>query len=186
MPLAEYPNAGRGNWLSREDYYQRANSGRKIFRLQVYPVYKVEQERENFQRFLETGIREIDPADEPGLVRLRERIAEGMSIHRVYVVEPPFTDYQRYVFRFYHHTCEAGEDLRIIDLSSQSNPGLPDYDFMLIENTTAIKLHYERHDGTQIGPELLPDADISEFIRYQDLAIKNSIPFLEYEKTIDI
>jgi hypothetical protein len=185
VALPEYQNAGRGNWLFREDYYKRGNTAKQIFRLQVYPVYKVPQERESFQRFLETGKRDIDPDDAPGLVRLRERIAAGSSISRVYVVEPPFTDYQRYVFTFYHHTCEAGEDLRVIDLSQQANPGLPNYDFMLIDNETVIRIHYNEDDGAIIGPELLPDADVSEYTRYRDLAMSNSVPFLEYEKTID-
>lgn len=185
MPLAEYPNAGRGNWLFREDYYRMSSEGRHVFRLQVYPIYSVEQEREEFQQFLRDGTITVD-ADDPGLVKMRERRATGRTFQRVYVVEPPFTDYQRYVFIYYHHIAEAGEDLRIIDLSSQSNPGLPDYDFMLIDDKTVIKLHYEWREGTQIGPELLPDADVSEYIRYRDIAVSNSIPFLEYEKTIDI
>lgn len=57
---------------------------------------------------------------------------------------------------------------------------------MLIDDKTIIKLHYERRDGAQIGPELLPDADVSEYMKYRDLALSSSIPFLQYEKTIDI
>ena len=82
MPLAEYPNAGRGNWLFREDYYRRSRAGRKIFRLQVYPVYKVEQEQQDFQKFLETGKREVDPND-PAIVEASERIKRGRAITRV-------------------------------------------------------------------------------------------------------
>lgn len=185
MPLPEFPNAGQGNFLFRDDYYKRGLAGKAVFRLQVYPVYKVPQEQENFQRFLETGRREIDPDNEPGLIKLRERIAKGQTVRRVYVVEPPFTDYQRYVFNYYHHTCKVGEDLRIIDLSRQPNPGLPDYDFLVIDDDTVIRIHYEKDDGAIIGPELLPDADLSEYLRYRELAMSNSTPFLEYEKTID-
>lgn len=185
MSLAEYRNAGRGNWLYRADYFRRSREGRHVFRLQVHPVYTVQQEQEEFQRFLREGTISIDK-DDPGLVRMRERKAEGRIFSRVYVVEPPLTGYQRYAFVYYHYIAEAGEDLRIIDLSSQANPGLPDYDFMLIDGETVIKIHYEKADGAIIGAELLPDADIAEYTRYRDLAVSHSIPFLEYEKTINI
>jgi hypothetical protein len=172
-----------GNWLVGEDYYGLTRNYRdSFFRLQVHPVYKVGWETEEFQRFLETGVRSIDPND-PRLVKMRNRKENGRASQRVYVITPPLTDYQRFVFAYYHHSAEAGEDLRILDLSRTANPGLPDYDFILLDAQTVIKLHYQA-DGTYLGRELLPEADPAGYMRYKEVAVAHSMPFLEYEKLI--
>lgn len=181
-PGEESLRAGE-NWLVGDDYYKLTTGFKKsFFRLQVQPIYKVGWEQEDFQNFLKTGKIEIDP-DDPELVKHRERRAAGRISQRVYVVTPPLTDYQRYVFGYYHHSVLAGEDLRVIDLSRRPNPGLPAYDFILLDEGTVIKLHYEE-DGTYIGRELLPNADPAKYTRYKQIALENSIPFLEYEELI--
>lgn len=186
MPLrpGEETLRSGGNWLIGDDYYNLVTGFKKShFRLQVQPVYKVGWEQEDFQQFLKTGRREVNP-DSPEFIKHRELRAAGKISQRVYVVTPPLTDYQRYVFGYYHYSALAGEDLRVIDLSRGPNPGLPDYDFILLDEKTVVKLHYEKDDGTYIGRELLPDADPVEYIRYKGLAVANSIPFLEYEELI--
>lgn len=172
-----------GNWLVGDDYYNLTNGfKRSFFRLQVQSVYKVVWEQEEFRRFLETGERPVE-TDAVWEERMREERADGRVRQRVYVISPPLTDYQRWVFGGYHYYAEAGEDLRIIDLSRTENPGLPNYDFILLDDKTVIKLHYEA-DGTYIGRELLPEADPMEYVRYKELAQPSSIPFLEYEELI--
>jgi len=113
---------------------------------------------------------------------MRESTAAGKRSQRVYVITRPLTDYQRYVFRYYHHLAEAGEDLRIIDTTDQAVPALPDYDFMLVDDSTVIKLHYAADDGTYLGPELLVNADPEVHLAYKQVAIAASVPFLDYEK----
>lgn len=184
MPLRPGEESLRsgGNWLVGDDYYNLTNGFKDVFfRLQVQPVYTVGWEQEDFRRFLETGERATPTKAQ--LDGIRQERSEGRISQRVYVISPPLTDYQRYVFISYHYFAEAGEDLRIIDLSRRDNPGLPDFDFILLDHETVIKLHYEE-DGTYIGRELLPDADPAEYIRYRELALANSIPFLEYEELI--
>lgn len=173
-----------GNWLVGDDYYNLVgNFTQSHFRLQVQPVYKVAWEQEEFKRFLETGERHVE-SDAAWEERKRKELEAGRVSQRVYIISPPLTDYQRWVFGAYHYYAKAGEDLRIIDLSRTENPGLPDYDFILLDNATVVKLYYEEADGTYIGRELLPNAVPDEYVRYKELAVANSIPFLEYEEMI--
>lgn len=167
-----------------DDYAGRFDVAASLFRFQVHPVYTVQREQEAFRKFLDTGEREIDFGNDM-FKRIRARRESGRTAHRVYLIKPPLTDYQRFVFISYHHYAEAGEDLRIIDTSRTTNPGLPDYDFVLLNDETVIKVHYASEDGAWIGPELLADADPAQYIHYKDLALAHSIPFLEYEKTLD-
>jgi len=92
------------------------------------------------------------------------------------------TDYQRYVFLYYHHVALAGEDLRIIDSTSMSVPPLPDYDFMLVDEATVIRIHYGP-DGAWIGPELL-QADPAEYQAYKAAALAAAVPFLDFEESL--
>lgn len=173
-----------GNWLTAERFMELVTGVRRTyFRLQVHPTYGVPWEQPAFQEFLRSGTRDIDPESAP-LQRMRAHRAAGRISQRVYLIRPPLNDYQRFVFVNYHEMVIAGEDLRIIDTSRTSNPGLPDYDFILLDDEVVIKMHYEEGDGTYLGRELLPDADPTEYQGYRELALDNAIPFLEYERTL--
>ncbi|WP_285742923.1 DUF6879 family protein [Lentzea sp. NBRC 105346] len=170
--------------LTRDEYVGRIDAAKWCFRLQVHPVYTVDYEQPEFRRYLETGTREIDP-DSPWFGRIRRLVAAGGGFQRVYVIEPPLTDYQRYVFLSYHHYAQAGEDLRILDVSRTGNLGLPDYDFSLLDDEAVIKLYYSSDNGTPLERELLPDTALAQHRRYKELALNHSVPFLTYEETLD-
>ena len=77
--------------------------------------------------FLSSGSLSI-PDNDPWLTRVRHFRATGRWIGRVDVLRRPLTDYLRYEFAVYDHTVAAGEDIRILDLTSEPNrpaePGL--------------------------------------------------------------
>ncbi|MFE0019540.1 DUF6879 family protein [Amycolatopsis sp. NPDC059021] len=177
------PVRSADRWLSREEYAALARGMRKsLFRLQIHPTYRVAAEEEEFKQFLATGTYEIDPND-AALTRARQRRADGKLAQRVYALSTPLTDYQRYVFKYYHQLALAGEDLRIIDSRTMPVPRLPDYDFMLLDDTTVIKVHYDA-DGTWVGPELLATEDVSEYLAYKQDAVAGSVPFLDFEERL--
>lgn len=181
MPSNDAPT---GTALARDAYRDLIRAAQSsIFRLQVHPVYRVEAEQAEFLRFLDTGQYDVDPND-PVLISARERTAAGIRVQRVYVVSPPLTSYQRFVFIFYRHVAEAGEDLRVIDTTRTAHPGLPAYDFMLIDEQTVIKICYTS-DGAYLGPELLERASPQDYVAYRELALTRSVPFLKYLKTVE-
>jgi hypothetical protein len=105
-------------------------------------VYKVGSERTEYEAFLATGSLSI-PDDDPWLTRVRHFRRTGRWIGRVHTVRIPLTDYLRYEFAVYRHTVAAGEDVRIIDLDVQSDPGLPTQDFWLFDDTTVVRMDYD-------------------------------------------
>ncbi|MGH8963802.1 MAG: DUF6879 family protein, partial [Actinomycetes bacterium] len=140
------------HWRTFFDSYQR-----EAFRLETLPSYGVAREREGYETFLATGKLDI-PDDDPWLVRVRHFRHTGRWIGRVHVIRRPLTDYLRYEFAVYCRTVEAGEDVRILDLTDQPNPGLPAQDFWLFDDTAIVRMDYGP-DGTQLGRELLDDVD---------------------------
>ncbi|MGI5286034.1 DUF6879 family protein [Nonomuraea polychroma] len=149
------------------------------FRLETRAVYTMPGERDTYQRFLNgeapTGGHAAEWTE-----KVRNYRATGRTVGRVHVVTRPLSEYLRYEFAWwYRFNTAAGEDIRILDLTDKPNPGLPEYDFWMFDDSQIVKMMY-RDDGTQIGRELLEDADPSEYIRYRDIAVSSSVPFAEY------
>ncbi|MGH3739069.1 MAG: DUF6879 family protein [Micromonosporaceae bacterium] len=69
--------------------------------------------------------------------------------------------------------------MRILDLTDQPIPGLPDQDFWLFDESKVVRMDYES-DGTQIGRELLEDADPAPYVAWKQLALAHAVPFAEY------
>lgn len=171
------------NWLTGEAWAEQWRSFRRYaFRLETLPVYKVGPEEEEFQQFLAGDPPPPDSDDTDWIRRLRAYRAAGKHVGRVHVVTPPLTDYLRYEFEWgYEFQVAAGEDVRILDLSRRDDPGLPDQDFWLFDDETVVLMHY-REDGTQIGRERLVNADVSPYLRYMELALRHSVPYLTYRE----
>ncbi|NYI05697.1 hypothetical protein FHU37_002640 [Allostreptomyces psammosilenae] len=148
------------------------------FRLETHPVYTMAEEQEEFDSFLATGELNI-PDDDPWLIRVRSFRHTGRSIGRVHVIRRPLTDYLRYEFAVYAYTARAGEEVRILDLTDMENPGIPQQDFWMFDDSSVVLMHY-REDGTQISRELLTDPDLAKYREWKDLAVSLSVPFAEY------
>ncbi|MER6401900.1 DUF6879 family protein [Kitasatospora sp. NPDC001603] len=114
------------------------------------------------------------------LTRVRNYRATGRRIARVHVLTRPLSDYLRYELAAYAYNVEAGEDIRILDLTGKENPGLPDQDFWMFDGKKVVDMKYAP-DGTQIGRELLESPDIDQFRHWRDLAVSLSVPFTEYK-----
>lgn len=162
-------------WRTFFDSYQR-----EAFRLETLPAYSVASEQAEYEAFLTNGELHI-PDDDPWLERVRHFRQTGRWIGRVHVIERPLTDYMRYEFAVYGHTTQAGEDVRILDLTDRPNPGLPQQDFWLFDDATVVRMDY-RPDGTQIGRELLADADPAQYVGWKRLALEHAQPFAEYAR----
>jgi hypothetical protein len=162
-------------WRTFFDSYKR-----EAFRLETLPAYGVATEQLEYDKFLATGQLHI-PHDDQWLARVREFRRTGRRISRVHVIRQPLTDYLRYEFAVYNYSVQAGEDVRIFDLSNQPDPGLPQQDFWLFDDIAVVRMDY-RPDGTQIGRELLTDTDPAPYVAWKRLALERAQPFMEYAK----
>jgi hypothetical protein len=151
---------------------------REAFRLETLPVYKVDSEQDEYEEFLATGQLAI-PEDDSWLARVRYFRDTGRSIGRVHVITRPLTDYLRYEFAVYRHTVTAGEDVRILDLTDQPNPGLPAQDFWLFDDAAVVRMDYAA-DGTQVGRELLEDVDLTPYMMWKQTALQHAEPLASY------
>jgi hypothetical protein len=162
-------------WRAFFDSFQR-----EAFRLETHPVYDMASEQEEYEQFLTTGELHI-PDDDPWLVRVRQFRASGRWIGRVHVLRQPLNDYLRYEFAVYRHTSQAGEDIRVLDLTTQPDPGLPSQDFWLFDETSVVRMDYDQH-GRQTGRELLQDTDLAPYVAWKRTALAHAQSFGEYVK----
>ncbi|MEV0615030.1 DUF6879 family protein [Nonomuraea sp. NPDC050404] len=152
---------------------------RSAFRLETHPVYTMPGERDTYQRYL-SGEEPTGDHAAQWVEKVRHYRETGRTIGRVHVVTCPLSEYLRYEFEWwYRFNAAAGEDIRILDLTDKANPGVPDYDFWLFDDLHIVRMMY-RPDGTQIGRELLENVDPGDYIRYRDIAVSSSVPFVEY------
>ncbi|MGH3648665.1 MAG: DUF6879 family protein [Micromonosporaceae bacterium] len=151
---------------------------REAFRLETLPVYRVEGERSEYQRFLDTGGADIRD-DDPWWARVRHYRETDRWIGRVHIVSRPLTDYLRFEFAFYRHSVLAGEEVRILDVTDQPDPGLPQQDFWMFDESRVVRMDYEA-DGAQVGRELLEGVDPAPYVAWKHLALEHSEPFTEY------
>ena len=149
------------------------------FRLELHQIYTMPGEADELRRFL-AG--EQPPTDYHygWLDTMAEARRNAKAVRRVRVVRRPLTDYIRYEFAWgFVYNVEAGEDIRVLDLTEQPGPELPDHDFWLFDDATVVKLLY-RPDGTQIGRELLKDPDLDAYLSWRDAAWQAAVPFRDY------
>jgi uncharacterized protein DUF6879 len=148
---------------------------RTAFRLETLSVYDVEEEREEFERFLAGGDMGPDWDDNPWV---RSMTDKGKEVSRVHVLRSPPTDYLRYELAAYPGNITAGESIGIIDLAEQAVTGLPDHDFWLFDDRDVYRMHYTPK-GAFIG-ELLPADRLAEYQDYQERALTEAVPFADY------
>ncbi|MFE7131389.1 DUF6879 family protein [Streptomyces sp. NPDC057638] len=160
-------------WASLFDCFER-----EAFRLETLPVYTVDGEKEEFEAFLSTGRLDL-PEDDPWLLTLRRHLEAGRRVRRVHLVSRPLSGYLRYEFAAYRYNVEAGEDIRILDVTDRPVPELPRRDFWMFDDTTVVMMRY-RPDGTPLGRDLLDAPDLSQYRRWRDLALSLATPFPEY------
>jgi hypothetical protein len=155
---------------------------REAWRLETLPVYRVPQEKEAVRRFL-AGEPVTREATQPWFDRIKAYVADGRSVGRVHVVTRPLTDYLLFEFAHYRHNVEAGEAVRILDVTDRPNPleGAPD--FWMFDRSRVVLMHYEP-DGTQISRELY-EGDPTPFLEFQRIALAESVPFEEFVKVLD-
>ncbi len=149
---------------------------RTAFRLETLDEYDVEEEREEIARFLAGEDMGPEWDDNPWV---RSMTDKGKQVSRVHVLRSPLTDYLRYELAAYPGNIKAGESIGIIDLAEQTETGLPDHDFWLVDDRDVYRMHYTA-EGKFTGAELLPTDRLTEYQGYRDRALTAATPFATY------
>lgn len=152
---------------------------RSAFRLEVHQTYTMPAEAKTFRDFL-AGESMPEGFNESWHQTIRDHAAAGRTMTRAKIVRRPLTPYSRYLFGWgIPGNAAAGENYQIVDVTDESEPGLPEQDFWMFDETTVVHLNY-RPDGTQINRELIQDPDIAKYLAWRDLALESAVPFSAY------
>lgn len=139
--------------------FMREHFTRSAFRLETLQTYEVASDGSDFARYLAGEPSPSPERKEPFLARLREESARGLYRHRVRVVTYPVSDYTKFEAEWgYLPNSQAGEDIRILDLSERTLPvDVIGDDFWLVDNKHAVCMHYGM-SGELLGATVEPDA----------------------------
>lgn len=150
----------------------------EAWRLETLPQYLVPQEADEFAAFRKG--RPLSPHSASSYTeRVSRQRAEGKHNGRVHIVTQPLSDYLRFEFsRYYEPHVQAGDDIRILDVTDRPNPLEEARDFWMFDRTEVVLMNYEP-DGTQVNREVF-EGDVSPFLEYQRIALAESVPFEEY------
>jgi hypothetical protein len=160
-------------WRAFFDAYER-----EAFRLETRQAYSIESEQAEYEHFRATGQLDIPDTDQ-WLTRVRHFRRTGRWVGRVHVLRRPLNDYLKYEFAVYGYTVEAGEDVRILDVTDEADVGLPNHDFWLFDERAVVRMDYDV-DGTQLGRELLEGIDPAPYVTWKRLALERAEPFSSY------
>lgn len=161
------------DWETLFDSFQR-----EAFRLETLPAYRVASEVDRIEKFLRTGDTGARD-DDSWRSDVRQYRAAGRWIGRVHTVALPLSDYLRFEFTSQKLSVRAGEDVRVLDLTDQPNPGLPSQDFWMFDESKIVRMDYA-HDGTQVGRQLLDEIDPAPYVEYKRIALDRSEPLLDF------
>ncbi|MFJ8336138.1 DUF6879 family protein [Streptomyces sp. NPDC094437] len=166
-------------FLDGENWSRRfAEITREAWRLETLPQYLVPQEAEEFSAFCEG--RPLAPYTTSAYSeRVSRQRTEGKHQGRVHIVTRPLSDYLRFEFsRYYAVHVQAGDHIRILDVTDRPNPLEGVQDFWMFDRSEVVLMNYEA-DGAQINRKVF-EGDVSPFVEYQRIAIAESAPFEEY------
>lgn len=120
---------------------------RDLFRLETLAHYDAASDDEDYRRYLRGEPSPNAAGKEAWLGRLRADTAEGRGWRRVHVLQMPLSDYLRYECEWgYTYNVNAGEDVRILDLSSAPAGAeilLGVGDLFLIDGGQAVRMDYD-------------------------------------------
>jgi hypothetical protein len=150
------------------------------FRLETLQVYSVGYEREEYERFLETGRLDRAPGDWQHMIR--RHADAGRSLQRVHIIGEPLTDYLRYELEAYRHNSTAGEDVRVIPTPLPHWPaGLPQgVDYWLFDDRDVWDMHYDHEGGFLRATRSKSVSHLDQCRHWRDSAIAQSITLSDY------
>lgn len=114
------------------------------------------------------------------LEQLRAATTAGKQFARVRVLHDPLTDYQRWGLTIAPGNVAAGEEIRVLGDDQAHAHGLPDYDFLMVDDRLVARMIFT--DNRFVGAEVTTDpGTVARHRAWQDLAQQHSIPINEYQ-----
>lgn len=157
----------------------REHFTRTAFRLETLQQY--DPTAPDYRRYLNG---EPGPNKQAWIDRLRDERERGLYRHRVRIVTAPVTDYTRYECEWgYAPNAEAGEDIRILDLSERAMPRVVGWlvasDWWLLGDEYLISMRYSE-DGQFVGARDESGVHLWDATHARDLLWDAAEPFADW------
>ncbi|WDO07770.1 hypothetical protein ME763_20075 [Streptomyces murinus] len=113
--------------------------------LEMRDQYAVGDEADDFNAWLDTGHRDLDPASEywsPWVDLISRAVARGVVVRRARVVSEPVTDYIRYEHAATVINVTAGEQVRWLPRPRAVDLMLPGADLWIFDGTHVLFNHF--------------------------------------------
>lgn len=155
-----------------------------LFRLEVRSAYDVGDDGQDVARFLAGEAEPTRGRKQRWLERLSADREAGRIRQRVHVLRTPLTPYLEYECAWgYAPNEDAGEEIRILDLSEQREEPLApiiDQDFWLVDEERLVLMHYDVCDRL-VGGSIVTDRGVVDGFRAtRDAAWRASVPFATF------
>ncbi|AEM87878.1 DUF6879 family protein [Streptomyces violaceusniger] len=131
------------NALSFDELFRAAQHS--AVHLEMRDQYAVGDEAHDFNTWLATGRRDVDPASEywaPWTDMVSRAVARGLVVRRARIVSEPVTDYIRYEHAGTVVNVAAGEQVRWLPRRRAVDLMLPGADLWLFDGTQVLFNHF--------------------------------------------
>lgn len=153
-----------------------------VFRLETLQIYAGAGEDESLAAFARGEAEPPpDPVEDAWAAMLRAHRDAGRTQQRVHVIIEPVSDYLAYELTWeYGPHAAAGEDIRIIPVTTGWVADVPSEDFWLFDSTALFAMYYDP-DGRWLGVEPVTEpARVAAACFARDAALHHSIPWRAY------
>lgn len=141
-----------------------AGCTRSAVHLEMRDSYGVDDEADDFARWLATGRRDADSASDywaPWVELIGSTIARGVAVRRARIVSVPVSRYIRYEHAGTAVNLAAGEHVRWLPRRQASGLALPGNDFWLFDGQVVHWNHFSG-DGVSTGAEISDDPTVAQ------------------------
>jgi hypothetical protein len=159
---------------------------RSAFRVEARGRYDVDEEREEFAKFLEgKGLRPRTAETDPWLELVAAAKGAGRLIERVRIVGQPLTDYTRFEFAAYCDNKAAGEKVQVRPRTAltDADQGWASEDFWIFDEQLVVVLQYDA-EGRFLGAD--EAQDIGPYLDAKQRALSLAVDFEEFVAELEL
>jgi hypothetical protein len=142
-----------------------------LFRFEGLQTYDPTKKEEAFQKFLQTGVRDLSGMQE-WWDFIRSKTSSGVVMQRVRLVTFPLTDYTRFELPAHARSVEQGDDIRIITEPVFSSLGINVKDFWMVDEAVVLRMQYD-NGGLYLGCEL--EHNVEPYIHAKQHLLEHSV-----------
>lgn len=158
-----------------DGHYRRR--GDRLFRMEVLPEYLVDDDGDDYSRWLKGASEPTWSRKQSWLDVLRRDRENGMHSSRVRIFSERLTDYERYACHFGYLYNVEFEDIRVLRRGEHAIPGgLVEADFWVINDTYVVLMHYDEC-GRFEAAERLDQDQLDQYLHTRDTAMAAAEPF---------